>query len=195
MEASLTKNVDADTNNGKSEPSEKSREDTFNELKITRNQYMKERVHYKMKVYGKLGNRHRWLYYITSFTSIVCAAVVPVLIAQKDDKFKFEATVLSLVVTILVSMEKLFHFRQHWRNYDSIESFLRSEQLYFQTRSGVYAEKDDTDKKEVKDGKDDKDKKDENLQEAFELFVRRIEDAIKNERDQTIEMRTQEISK
>lgn len=175
MDADSTKNVDSDTNNGKSEPSENSHEDIFNKLKITSDVYMKERVHYKMKVYGKLSKRHRWLYYISSFTSIVCAAVVPVLIVQTGDCYKFAATVLSLIVTILVSVEKLFHFRQHWRNYDSIESFLRSEQVYFQTRSGVYDKKKPT--------------------EAFELFVRRIEDGIKNEREQTIEMRTQEITK
>lgn len=183
------------TKNRDSDDSESGREKLFDALEIEHKDYMRERVHFKMKIYGKLGNRHRWLYYITSFTAIVCAAIVPVLISQNDDKFKFPATILSLLVTILVSLEKLFHFRQHWRNYDSIESFLRSEQLYFQTRSGVYAEKDDNDKKEVKDGKEDEAKKSANAKEAFELFVRRIEDAIKNERDQTIEMRTQEISK
>lgn len=158
----------------KESASAKAREKFFDDIEISSANYMRERVHYKMKLYGKLAKKHRWFYYIASFTSIVCAAIVPVLISLGKD-FQFSATILSLMVTILVSMEKLFHFRQHWRNYDSIESFLRSEQLYFQTRSGVY------------------DKKDEN--EAFELFVRRIEDAIKNEREQTIEMRTQEISK
>ena len=143
-------------------------------LEISPEDYMKSRVNYKMEIYGTLSNRHRWFYYIASFTSIVCAAIVPVLISLGTG-YQLPATILSLLVTIFVSMEKLFHFRQHWRNYDSIESFLRSEQIYFQTRSGVYDEKDEKD--------------------AFELFVRRIEDAIKNEREQTIEMRTQEISK
>lgn len=167
MDANLAKNE-------KSISLKLDREEFFNALEILPEDYMRERVHFKMKVYTKLGDRHRWLYYITSFASIVCAAVVPVLISLGKD-FQFHATVLSLLVTIFVSMEKLFHFRQHWRNYDSIESFLRSEQLYFQTKSGVYDKKDEKD--------------------AFELFVRRIEDAIKNEREQTIEMRTQEISK
>lgn len=157
-----------------SEAAEKEREKLFDALEISPEEYMKTRVHFKMDIYGKLSMKHRWFYYITSFASIVCAAIVPVLISLGND-YQLSATILSLMVTILVSMEKLFHFRQHWRNYDSIESFLRSEQVYFQTHSGVY------DKKSEK--------------EAFELFVRRIEDAIKNEREQTIEMRTQEISK
>lgn len=157
-----------------SEAAEKAREKLFDVLEISPEDYMRERVHYKMTRYGKISRKHRWFYYITSFASIVCAAIVPVLISLGND-FQLPATILSLLVTIFVSVEKLFHFRQHWRNYDSIESFLRSEQLYFQTHSGVY------DKKNEKD--------------AFELFVRRIEDAIKNEREQTIEMRTQEIPK
>jgi hypothetical protein len=68
----------------------------------------------------------------------------------------------------------LFHFREHWRNYDDIAAFLRSEQLHFQTLAGVYKEKA---------GKPD---------EAFRLFVRRIEEGIKEERSDTIEMRTRE---
>ena len=47
---------------------------------MTPDQYMKDRVIYKITLYGILGKRHRWLYYLTSFASIVCAALVPVLI-------------------------------------------------------------------------------------------------------------------
>lgn len=145
------------------------------QLKISQEEYMSSRVHFKMKNYDKLGNRHRWFYYISSFVSIVCAATVPVLIAA-GERYKLEATILSLLVTILVSLEKLFHFREHWRNYDSIASHLRNEQLLFQTKSGVYDEKETDD-------------------DAFKLFVKRIEEGIKSEREQTIEMRTKEMPK
>ena len=51
---------------------------------------------------------------------------------------------MSLFVTVLVSAEKLFHFRQHWRNYDSIESYLRArtgflsnyERVFIKAKSG-----------------------------------------------------------
>jgi hypothetical protein len=140
------------------------------QLELTPEEYLKDRVIYKISLYGRLSKRHRWFYYISSLISIVCAALVPVLISQK---FEVYAMILSLIVTIFVSMEKLFHFRQHWRNYDSIESFLRREQIYYQTRTSVY------------DGKKD--------EEAFDSFVKRIEEGIKQERDETIEMRTKEI--
>lgn len=142
---------------------------------MTPDQYMKDRIIYKIAVYGKLGKRHRWLYYITSFAAIVCAALVPVLIQNPDNSnAKWAAIILSLLVTVLVSAEKLFHFRQHWRNYDSIESHLRSEQVSYQTRTGFYGGKHEAD--------------------AFNLLVSRIEEGIKHEREQTIEMRTKETA-
>lgn len=142
-----------------------------NQLKLTPEEYMEDRVGYKINLYVKLSDRHRWLYYISSLTSIVCAATVPVLI--QSEGYKVHAIVLSLIVTVMVSVEKLFQFRQHWRNYDTIESYLRREQLLYQRRAGIY--------------------KDKSEEEAAEIFVSRIEDGIKHEREETIEMRTREI--
>lgn len=141
---------------------------------MTPDQYMKDRVIYKITLYGILGKRHRWLYYLTSFASIVCAALVPVLIQNPRNSTQMAAVILSLFVTVLVSAEKLFHFRQHWRNYDSIESYLRREQVSYQTRTGIYKSKEEA--------------------EAFNLLVSRIEEGIKHEREQTIEMRTKETA-
>jgi hypothetical protein len=141
-------------------------------LSVTPDEYMKDRVVYKINQYTKLSGQQKLLYQLTSIIGIVCAASVPVLINLSVNVAL--PTILSLVVTILVSLEKLFHFREHWRNYDAIAAFLRSEQLQFQTRAGVYKEKD---------SKSD---------DAFRLFVRRIEDGVKDERNDTIEMRTRE---
>ena len=144
-------------------------------LKITPEEYMKDRVVYKINIYDELSKQQKRLYQATSLVGIVLAASVPVIINL--DKFDQRVpTVLSLIVTILVSMEKLFHFREHWRNYDEMAAFLRSEQLQFQTRAGEYKEKD-------REG-----------DKAFDLFVTRIEQAISNERKDTIEMRTTETN-
>jgi hypothetical protein len=148
---------------------------------IEKEDYLKCRVTYKIKLYGRLGNTYRWLYWITSLTALISAAAVPVLI--RAGNYELLAIILSLVVTVLVGVEKLFHFREHWRNYDSIESYLRQEQLLYQTRAGFYKAGKNKDKDE------DKIKAD---KEAFELFVRRIEDGIKHERAETIDMRTTE---
>jgi hypothetical protein len=139
-------------------------------LTIEPAEYMKDRVVYKIKVYDKLGDRQKLLYLATSTVGIVVAASVPAVINLGFDLVV--PTVLSLIVTILVSAEKLFHFREHWRNYDEMAAFLRSEQLQFQTGSGEYKDKG----------------------EAFDRFVTRVEGAISNERKDTIEMRTQETN-
>ena len=145
--------------------------------------YLKCRVTYKIVVYGKLAKKQRLFYQILSLASIISAASVPALIKSRGCEAytplgcESYAAILSVIVTILVALEKLFHFREHWRNYDSIESDLRSEQVLYQTRSGVY--KTGTDK--IKTDAD-----------AFKLFVNRIEERIRNERADTIDMRTSE---
>lgn len=142
------------------------------QLAITPEEYMKDRVVYKICVYDQLSQQQKWLYLATSFAGIVLAASVPVLINL--DFEPFVPTIISLIVTILVSIEKLFHFREHWRNYDEMAAFLRSEQVQFQTGAGAYQDKDQ-----------DKDR-------AFYRFVTRVEQAISNERKDTIGMRTRE---
>lgn len=147
------------------------------ELQISEEDYMKNRVVFKIKIYDKLSKRHRNRYYLFSVLSIIFAATVPVLInLDLGTVALIVATFLSLAVTILVSLEKLFHFREHWKNYDMMAWVLRREQLYFQTKTGPYDE-----------GKQEKN-------QAFALFVKNVEEAIKNEREETIEMRTQEMA-
>lgn len=142
------------------------------QLAITPEEYMKDRVVYKIQVYDKLSKQHKFRYQTTSLVGIILAASVPVLINLGVGTIV--PTVLSLIVTILVSVEKLFHFREHWRNYDELAAVLRSEQLKFQTKAGEYAREDHD-----ADG-------------IFKKFVTRIEQAISEERKETIEMRTRE---
>jgi len=140
-------------------------------VSITPDEYMKDRVVYKINLYDKLSKRQKFWYQLTSVSGVVGAASVPVLINLGVNTAL--PTFLSLAVTILVSLEKLYHFREHWRNYDGIAAFLRSEQLQFQTLAGVYTETCKPD-------------------DAFRLFVKRVEGGVKDERNDTIEMRTRE---
>jgi hypothetical protein len=142
-------------------------------LAVTPEDYMVDRVIYKIEVYTKLGHQMKFRYQLTSIVGIACAAIVPALINLSVNRVV--PTILSLVVTILVSLEKLFHFREHWRNYDAIAALLRSEQIQFQTNAGPYKGKPDD--------------------QAFELFVERIEKGLSEERSDTIGMRTSEMEK
>jgi hypothetical protein len=131
--------------------------------------YIETRVNYKTRVYREKGDRYRWGYLTTASMAAVAAAAVPVLI-NLEGVPPIVPTLLSLLVTILVSLEGVFHLREHWKNYDLIKSFLRQESCLFQARAGAYKHK--------------------TQHEAFVLLVERVEDGIAKERSQTIEMRT-----
>jgi hypothetical protein len=135
----------------------------------TPGEYIKTRVDYKTEAYRKKGERYRWSYLITASVAAIAAATVPVLINLKEVP-SLVPTLLSLLVTILVGLEGLFHLREHWKNYDLMKSFLRQEACLFEAGAGAYRGK--------------------TPQDAFVLLVERVEEGIAKERAQTIEMRT-----
>lgn len=139
----------------------------------TPEEYLRTRVDYKTEAYRAKGWRYRWGYIGMACTSAVAAATVPVLINVNGVPLIWP-TLLSLLVTILVGLEGILHFREHWKNYDLMKSFLRQEACMFQAGAGVYRDK--------------------TPQEAFVLLVERVEEAISKERAQTIEMRTARAS-
>ena len=75
-------------------------------------------------------------------------------------------TITSLFVVITVSLESVFHYREQWKNYRSTEQFLGHEQFMYQTRVGPY--------------------KNVGGEDAFVLFVERIEEAISAENAATL---------
>lgn len=148
-------------------------------LTIDPEDYMRERVDFKINLYQKLSRRHRNRYYAVSALAIALAASVPVAVNVFSENRV--PTALSLLLTVLVSLEKLFLFREHWKNYDSAEESLRREKYLFQARVGVYSAA----------GNPDGSQADLSQTDAFRLFVQRFEDTIHEERRETIEARTQ----
>jgi hypothetical protein len=131
--------------------------------------YLRTRVDFKTEAYRRKGERYRWSYLVMAAIAAASAAAVPALI-NLPNVDKIYPTVLSLVVTILVSFEGLFHMREHWKNYDLMKTFLRQEACLFQAGAGVYRGME--------------------RPEAFILLVERVEEEISKERAQTIQMRT-----
>lgn len=134
--------------------------------------YFKDRLERKINIYDRLAKRNKWLFWLTTSLSMICAAVVPALINQ-GECYKLLATILSLIVTIMVGFQGIFHPREHWRNYDRVSATLRREEMLFSTGSGEY-EKQLDDKQRLR------------------LLVQRVEDFIAREREETIIMRTSE---
>jgi hypothetical protein len=137
--------------------------------------YIKDRVERKINIYFKKAQRSKKWHLIVSIIIAVSAALVPVLVNLKIDRVNFDfrltATIFSLLVSIGVAIQEIFRFREHWRNYNLIESNLRSEEFLFSTSAGPYEKIND------EKGK-------------FSRFVQRIEELIKEERWDTIHMRT-----
>jgi uncharacterized protein DUF4231 len=134
----------------------------------TPEEYLATRVDFKTDAYRKKGDMYRGCYLAAATISAVAAASVPVLINLQIPSIY--PTVLSLLVTILVGIEGIFHWREHWKNYDLMKSYLRHEACLFQAKSGPYRGAAESD--------------------AFVLLVERVEEAIAKERAQTINMRT-----
>ena len=137
-------------------------------------EYMQDRVQFKIRVYFNKARRYKIYHLTTAVTMAVSAALVPVLVnldlGLPGIGSKILATFLSLLVTIGVALQEIFRFREHWRNYNLIDSNLRGEEMLFSTSASVYATK--------------------SQEEKNRLLVQRIEELIKDERWETIQMRT-----
>lgn len=135
--------------------------------------YLRTRVDFKIEAYRSKGQMYRWCYLTSATLSCIAAAIVPVLINWKDMPPLYP-TLLSLLVTILVGIEGIFHWRDHWKNYDLMKSFLREESYLYQAGAAAYRGKTPS--------------------AAFTLFVERIEHEIASERARTVQMRTAPVS-
>lgn len=144
--------------------------------------YMTRRVEHKISLYQRLSKQQKYRYHAVAAVTIMLAPLVPVTVNLFKEQ-TLVPTILSLALTILVGLEKLFLFREHWKNYDAAEESLRREKYLFQARSGVYeGRRNDKGVFEPLDS-----------DEAFRLFVQRFEDRIHEEREETIEARTQPL--
>ena len=143
--------------------------------KLTRTpeEYILERVQYKINRYAGKALQYRIGYVLIACVTALGSAVVPVLINMRDVP-RMVPTIVSLAVATAVALESVFHTREHWRNYDLISSVLREEEMRFSTRVDPYKVTDKPQSDEA----------------MFRRFVDRVEDAIAKERSETIVMRT-----
>lgn len=109
--------------------------------------------------------------------SVVAGGVVPVLINIPFEPhvlgipiIRVFVTIISLLVVISVSLESVLHYREQWKNYRSTEQFLGHETIAFKAGVGAYRNL--------------------NPQEAFRLFVERVEEAIRSENAATLNVMT-----
>ena len=109
--------------------------------------------------------------------SVVAGGLVPVLINIPYDPqpygiplVRVTVTMISLLVVISVSLESVFHYREQWKNYRSTEQLLGHETIAYRTGISAY--------------------RDLSADEAFRLFVERVEEAIRSENAATLNVMT-----
>lgn len=108
--------------------------------------------------------------------SVVGGSLVPVLVNVPQQLvygipiIQIIVTMVSLLVVVFISLESVYHYREQWKNYRSTEQLLGHEKFLFRTRVGRY--------------------KDLAEEDAFKLFVERVEDSIFSENSATLNIMT-----
>lgn len=139
--------------------------------KRTCEEYVHERIEYKINRYGQKGHRYRNLYWTLAVLAAFGSLLVPALInGNAPDLYP---TIVSLIVGFSVASEGIFRPREIWRNYDLLSAVLREEEMLFSRRAGPYHPD------QLNEGED-----------PCAKLVERIENAIANEREATIQLRT-----
>lgn len=137
---------------------------------MTPKEFISERLNESIAWYdkkaGSLKNRYLRMRVIT----VISGALVPVLVNLDIPYVNYLTTFISLVVVLLVSLESVYHYSAQWTNYRSTEQFLRKEYFLFTANEGPYAERKEDD--------------------AYRLFVERIERAIEAEVAITLQVMT-----
>jgi Protein of unknown function (DUF4231) len=133
-------------------------------------EYVQQRVMQFSEWYDKKAVSAKSAYLRSRTTSVVGALLVPIaanLSFAGYDTYKTGViTVLSLLVSISVALDGVYHFGDQWKNYRSTEQFLSRERFLFQTGEGPYRGMA--------------------AEDAFLLFVERCEGQIASENSATL---------
>jgi hypothetical protein len=139
---------------------------------ITAEEYINDRVLFKIKLYYFFGKRNKHWYNLIAILSIIAGLMIPLSLAVNLEYSKEYATFLSLFTGGLISLEAaVFNFKEKFKSYKKTEDQLTNELILFQTNTEPYNSKSTS--------------QDSNA--IFRLFVSRVESIILKERDDTVE--------
>ena len=145
-------------------------------VNITPEQYISERVEQYQGWYNKKSVTTKRRFLSMRGFSVVGGGLVPVLLNVPELRIRdiptihITVTIISLLVVVVVSLESVLHYREQWKNYRSTEQMLGHEIYLFRSGVGTY--------------------KGLGAQEAFQLFVARVEDSIAAENAATLNVLT-----
>ncbi len=150
---------------------ENNRSELLSKETLTVNEYIANRVLFKIRLYFKKSKFYKFWYRGLLLLTLIFGALVPVFVNwQSISGHKDIATVFSILVIVFVSIETTFQFRETYKNYKLTEDKLTTQLHLFQTNSEPYNLNDKT--------------------ENFKNFVSEIESIIALERKETIKSLT-----
>jgi hypothetical protein len=139
---------------------------------MTAEQYINDRVLFKIKLYYLFGKRSKRWYNLIAILSIIAGLMVPLSLSLNLKYSKEYATFLSLFAGGLISLEAaVFNFKEKFKSYKKTEDQLTNELILFQTNTEPYNFRSPA----------------EDSNAIFRLLVSRVESIILKERDDTVE--------
>ncbi len=121
-------------------------------------QYLKGRWQQQRDYYSRQSARNKRWYQSLLLFSTVGALVVPVLLNIADVP-KLAPTILSVLVSVALALESVYHYGNNWRSFRQALETLKEERVLFEAGVDPYADP----------------------QTAFPLFVERCEDIMRTE--------------
>jgi len=142
---------------------------------ITPEEYINDRVLFKIKLYYYFGKKSKGWYNLIAILSIVSGLLVPLFLGLDVKYAKYYATFFTLFAGGLISLEAaVFNFKEKFKSYKKTEDQLTNELILFQTNTEPYSFN-----LPIEDNN-----------AMFRLFVSRVESIILKERDDTVEKMT-----
>jgi len=140
---------------------------------MTTEEYINDRVLFKIKLYYLFAERNKLWYSIIAILAILSGLLVPLFLSLDIKYSKEYATFFTLFAGGLISLETaVFNFKEKFKSYKKTEDQLTNELILFQTNTEPY---------------DFKSQKNDENNAVFRLLVSRVESIILKERDDTIE--------
>ena len=144
-------------------------------LKTRIESYLESRVTQYQSWYDAKAVKMKKNYLRSRIMSAVGAVLVPIIsnisatvtfAGSSYDVTRITVTVIGLAVALLIALEGVLHHKDQWVNYRSTEQYLTTQRNLFINKVGEYSTMDD--------------------EEAFKLFVSRVETAIAEENAVTL---------
>src|SRR5437016_4640651 len=102
-------------------------------------QYLNGRWQQQRDYYSKQSARNkRWHQYLLVFSTIA-ALIVPVLLNITEIS-KVVPTILSVLVSIALALDNVFHFGENWRSFRQTLEALKLERIYFEAGISPYTD-------------------------------------------------------